>query len=128
MKMLSLKPHLYAGRRLNTGDEFECRGQSDRRLLIALGRAKDAPVVAALLKATVTAALVSEAPVSKRVDITMLRDAEPMYVEVPADADDVDVVCDPVTGLHEDVREYLEISQRTGKPKRAYKRRDMVAE
>lgn len=146
MKMLSLKPHVYAGRRLKTDEEFECRGQSDRRLLIALGRAKDAPVVAALLKArelTPTGVVLTEGdadadlrglprpdnhnrsswvenePVNAQpyVEATTINDSEPVFVEAgdqPRPWSDYEAPA--------------EISPRTGKPKRTYKRRDMVAE
>ena len=41
MLMISLQDHLYGGKRLKSGDKFEVRGQSDARLLKALGRAID---------------------------------------------------------------------------------------
>jgi hypothetical protein len=37
--MVALKPQTYAGRRVAAGAEFTVRGQSDARLLLALGRA-----------------------------------------------------------------------------------------
>lgn len=142
MKMLSLKPHLYAGRRFNAGDEFECRGQSDRRLLMALGRAKDAaPVVAALLKArelTPTGVVLTEG--DAEADLNWLPrpdnhnrsswvENEPVNVEC---ADGPFPVAEPEpdwsVAFTKVMNTPVEISPRTGKPKRTYKRRDMVAE
>ena len=37
--MVALVPLIYAGRRMAAGTEFAVRGQSDARLLLALGRA-----------------------------------------------------------------------------------------
>lgn len=48
--MVTLRAHVYAGRRLNPGDRFEATGQGDASLLKAIGRAevyKPAPVVVA---------------------------------------------------------------------------------
>ncbi len=39
MKMKSLQPHEYAGRKLNAGDEFDCE-EKDVKLLTALQRAE----------------------------------------------------------------------------------------
>ena len=39
IKMISKSSHTYGTRRLKAGDEFEVSGQSDARLLHALGRA-----------------------------------------------------------------------------------------
>lgn len=44
--MVALKPQIYAGRRRAAGALFDARGQSDARLLIALGRADFAPAPA----------------------------------------------------------------------------------
>ena len=41
--MISLKDHIYASRRLRCGAQFSARGQSDARLLVALGRARIDP-------------------------------------------------------------------------------------
>jgi hypothetical protein len=122
MKMLSLKPHVYAGRRLKTDEEFECRGQSDRRLLIALGRAKDAPVVAALLKAT---PMKNVADVDAPAEMTFSQDT-PAFVEWPT-AEQL-APAERAWGEYEAAAVVAEVSPRTGKPKRTYKRRDMVAE
>lgn len=45
VKMISKTAHLYGTRRLQAGDEFEVRGESDARLLLALRRAERAPKI-----------------------------------------------------------------------------------
>lgn len=40
VQMISLKPHVYAGRPLKAGDTFLARGETDARILIAIGKAK----------------------------------------------------------------------------------------
>jgi hypothetical protein len=42
--MISTLPHLYAGKRHAVGDAFEATGRSDAKLLLALGRAVEAPL------------------------------------------------------------------------------------
>lgn len=39
--MTALKSQVYGGRRIKPGDDFEASGQTDARVLKALGRAKD---------------------------------------------------------------------------------------
>lgn len=39
--MVSIAPHIYAGKRLKVGDKFEARGESDARVMRALKRAVD---------------------------------------------------------------------------------------
>lgn len=44
MKLIATKPLLYAGQSLNVGDEFEA-SEKDAKLLKAIRKAEDAPVV-----------------------------------------------------------------------------------
>jgi hypothetical protein len=43
IQMISTQPHLYAGKRWKIGDSFQATGRSDANLMIALGRAVEAP-------------------------------------------------------------------------------------
>lgn len=45
--MITKKPHIYAGKRLALGNEFEVAGRDDARLLEALGRAERKPKIVA---------------------------------------------------------------------------------
>jgi hypothetical protein len=98
MKMVSLKPHVYAGKRLSVGDEFEVSGRSDARLLTAIGRAIVAPPPA------------PEPPAPPPVSRPLARVFVPK-AEAPAVAP---VVAEPDSD--------------EPKPKRTYRRRDLSAE
>lgn len=57
VSMITLKEHVYGGKRLKPDAEFQATGEQDARLLTALGRAKRKPAqqVAALLAAPLAA-------------------------------------------------------------------------
>lgn len=40
IEMVTKQPHLYGGKRLKAGDAFQVSGESDAKLLTALGRAE----------------------------------------------------------------------------------------
>jgi hypothetical protein len=44
IQLLALVPQIYAGRKVAAGSNFIVRGESDARLLIAIGRAASVPV------------------------------------------------------------------------------------
>lgn len=44
IRMISKKPHVYAGKRYQAGDSYDVKGESDRRVLAAVGHADVAPV------------------------------------------------------------------------------------
>lgn len=120
--MISLQAHLYAGKRLKPGDKFDARGESDARLMRALGRAIDytappEPVHVPARKYTppsdtyliATASAVEPLPgsiaePSWKIDVTTLNDTEPTVAD-----------CEPPP---------VEVER----PKRAYRRRDMKAD
>lgn len=102
IKMISLKPHLYASKRLVAGQQFEARGQTDARLMIALGRAEIAPVVAA------------PAPVAPA---SAPRTYRTRAIEAPTDFES------PAPASIEDAAETPAV-----KTTRVYRRRDMKAE
>lgn len=104
--MISLASHVYAGRRLAKGDEFEARGRQDARLLAALGRAE--------------AALPPIATIEPR---PQARQSSAQTAQIPDQMVDIPIA-DPDEGDEPEV----EISPRTGRPKRTYRRRDMTAE
>lgn len=62
IRMISLKPHLYAAKRLAVGAEFEASGETHARLLVALGRAARAELKQEVAQTPATAPVV-EAPV-----------------------------------------------------------------
>lgn len=43
VKLIAKIPHTYGTRRLQAKDEYEAHGESDARLMVALGRAERAP-------------------------------------------------------------------------------------
>ncbi len=105
IRMISLKAHQYAGRRLEKGDEFEARGAGDARLLRLLGWAESAPAPVAQLP-VLTAKVERFDPV-----VIGSMNVEPGATFSDSPAEPVDA--EPSEPI---------------KPKRAYRRRDMVAE
>jgi hypothetical protein len=99
--MIALKPHRYAGQPKERGDVYRVQGAGEYRLIKALGWAEDhiVPAPVAAVFAPFVVEQVEEHP------------AEEAHIEEPV-SDEPEV----------------EISLRTGKPKRQYKRRDMTAE
>jgi hypothetical protein len=124
IRMISTRTHLYAGRRLRAGEQFDARGKRDMRLLEALGRARR--VHADVIPVARPEPLIVAEPVAVV--------AEPVMTE-PEDAELTDAG-DAAEGATEDAPEQAgtepepetEISPRTGRPKRQYRRRDMTAE
>lgn len=115
-KLVTLKPHRFAGRRRNEGDEYEASGQA-MRLSMALGWAAAAPEKIAII------------PVKTAADVlrrTTVREDAP----VPAAAQPTAMVEDSATPSAivpkdepTEVKPVEEI-----KPKRTYTRRDLTAE
>lgn len=67
MKLRTIKPHIFGGKRRRVGDEYEA-GVSDSRLMIALGYAEKAPeaeVFPAYAWPYYNTTSVEEAPVTK---------------------------------------------------------------
>ncbi|MFA7293556.1 MAG: hypothetical protein WC023_15060 [Rhodocyclaceae bacterium] len=81
--MKALKGLVYAGRRLRVGELFEARGESDARVLKAIGSAAVAP--------TPVAVVFKEAPATYR---TRAMVAAPAYQQAPPAAE---TVADPVS-------------------------------
>lgn len=81
--MTAIKDQVYAGRRIKAGAEFEVSGQSDARLLKALGRAKDrapvaptpVPVVSTPRSTYSTRMLAAAAPDTPHVPATLPEDS-----------------------------------------------------
>ena len=119
IRMMSMKDHLYAGKRLKAGDKFVCRGESDARLLRALGRAIDytappEPVHVPAKKYTPPGTYATAAVV-----------AAPEHVFAPP------VVVDTSAAEFDDVPSFIDgghTEDAATKPKRAYRRRDMKAD
>lgn len=98
VRMVTTKSHLYAGKRLQVGAEFDARGSQDARLLKALGRAEKA-----LPSAPAPAPAPSPAPA--------VAPPEPVYQTASVSAADPDAATEP-----------------TKPKRRQYQRRDMTAE
>lgn len=146
IEMVALKPFPYGGKRLKPGQRFEVKGQSDARLLRALDRAADfsppgfvAPpakprkMSAEEINRDVAPSLVVQsAPKSIAETIEMVPQAmlERLggYVgsNVEADSSEADVT--PTDAAPASDEASADVSPRTGKPKRQYRRRDMTSE
>lgn len=106
MNVITLKPHRYKNKQKFPGDKYDFKGRAERRLAIALGwvkRTYDDNVVE-----------VQEVPQAEEVaevvaEVDPAQEVEQVEVTVPADESNVVV----------DV---------TYKPRRTYKRRDMVSD
>lgn len=142
--MIALKPLKYAGARVAKGGKFEVRGQSDARLLAAIGHAKRAvpvahvpvpakPLPAASLKKTVVASVaevIAEAivpPESMPAAGDVVEANHEEQVEAAA-ADDAGDAPAESAEPSEQPADAADLSPRTGKPKRHYRRRDMTGE
>jgi outer membrane biosynthesis protein TonB len=128
--LVSLQRHVYAGRRFKPGDEFEARGQSDARLLIALKRADFAPamqepepqpaaatVAAVELPIAAPVAIEPAPPPDAATDAPSAETAEP----TPTPADDQPAEQPTQAPAETAPAEPV-------KPRRTYRRRDMTAE
>lgn len=136
--MIALKPLKYAGARVAKGGKFEVRGQSDARLLAAIGHAKQAapdarvpaptkPLPAASLKKTVVASVaevVAEAIVPPE-SLPVVDDVAEIESAAADDAGDTPVEAGEPS---EQPADAADLSPRTSKPKRQYRRRDMTSE
>jgi hypothetical protein len=98
VKMVALKSFVYAGKRLQPGAEFEARTGSDARLLKAIKNAGEAPPEPPPAPAPAVRAY-RRRDVPAEVPLALPPAADPIADPAPAD-----------------------------KPKRTYKRRDLVAE
>lgn len=128
IEMVALKPFTYGGKRLKPGQRFEVKGQSDARLLRALDRAADfsppvfiAPLAVKPRRVEVRPAVIETAPaVEPAVSLEVeAPEAEPRAEEAPEPKEKpapVEPEAEP------------DVSLRTGKPKRQYRRRDMTSE
>ncbi len=117
VQMITLKAHVYANKRLTAGERFEATGQSDARLLTALGRATLAPADVP------REALPPAKPEERKLAAKPPAEAKPtpdrlfftrQFAEPPATATTMPGSTEP-TAADE-------------KPKRSYKRKDMTAE
>jgi hypothetical protein len=97
-QLISLKQFRYAGKRLRRGDVFRARTGQDERLLVAIGSAEEH---------------VTPAPVVPPAAAAVVEQARPHFGYAAK------VLASEPAG---------EVSERTGKPKRQYKRRDLTAE
>jgi len=102
IRMKSLKAHTYAGKRLKAGQEFDARGESDKRVLVAI---KAADVVPA---STVAAPALQPEPLKPRAYVRRDQSATEPQASAPAEQ--------PIESGAE------------SKPRRVYRRRDQVAE
>lgn len=150
ISLLALQSQVYAGRRLAAGVEFEARGATDARLLIAIGRADFAPARVGDSAPVVAPTREPVAAPDPLPEPEALVEIKAPAVEAPADPDPIAV--QPVETTAAEVEQQPEpgaepgepaeeqapqaeeqpadadLSPRTGKPKRAYRRRDMQAE
>lgn len=102
MKLIATTRFTYAGKNLRAGDEFEAKDK-DAKLLKAIGRAKDAYFRRDM-----------------RADLNVLPVPSPEYVVVTDE---------PVHAFGSvDGAAYTAAADQPAKPKRKYKRKDMVAE
>jgi hypothetical protein len=110
MNVMTLKQHRYKGKLKNIGDEYDFIGRAQRKLAIALGWVIPAPkyvepakpIVVEKTPAKVEKVVVVEPPVIEE-------EVEEVEVTIPEDESKV-------------------IAEVTYKPRRTYKRRDMVSD
>lgn len=107
--MICTKALPYAGRRLNPGDAFNARGESDARLLAAIGKAVRAPTPIPVAPPVVPSTLTPSVPPI----------AAPEPVSEPATTPAAPAVDTPATDYPSTAQE---------RSKRAYRRRDLTAE
>lgn len=106
--MIARKPIVYAGKRIAKGGRFSARGAQDARLLEAIGHAVKAPVAQVPMPAPFH-------EVRAKPSTYTYRATAPKPI--------AEATVDSASGHTSD-----DVSSRTGKPKRQYKRRDMTAE
>lgn len=111
IRMKSLRAFPYAGRRLQAGEEFDARGESDKRVLVAIKAATVAPRAAPPIEPPAVAP-------RARVRRT---------VEAPVDSTlNAGVVADAATPGQASA-EALSEPEQAAPAKRHYRRRDMTA-
>jgi len=116
MIVRTIKPHVYAGIRRRVGVEYSPRGRTDEKILRALGLVADllpAVPVTRRVRAAAPALVIESAPVLVAPEPAIV-DPQPAEVTPPQA---------PIETAEQTPDEPEPI-----KPKRAYKRRDMVAE
>jgi hypothetical protein len=135
MKLVARKRFKYGGKWREVGDEFDAKS-NDARFLIAIKRAravKESNEVAEPVQAAAKPVVVAPVVVDPVVEVTH---EEPESFDdeqddAPDEANDEIETAEEVEEADdsdESTDEDVEISPRTGKPKRQYRRRDMQAE
>ncbi len=125
VQMITLRAHVYQNKRLAPGTRFEATGQSDARLLAALGRATLAPVdVPREASPAPAPAKAEERKPAAKPTAEAKAESDRLFFtrqfsEPPAAAAATTMPAPPQPGAAVDE----EI-----KPKRAYRRKDMTAE
>jgi hypothetical protein len=109
--MICTKDLLYAGRRLKAGAAFDARGESDARVLVAIGKATRAPAP--------VAAPVTPAPTAVQPRAARGQPAPHPWAPQPAP------VVDQVDTASASAADETASADR---PKRQYRRRDLTAE
>ena len=112
--MICTKDLLYAGRRLKPGAAFNARGESDARVLEAIGKAKRAPVVVPVAAPAT--------PTPTAVQPRVSRGHTPPHPWPPLSAPVVDQVDTVAPNPGGDDTPLADV------PKRQYRRRDLTAE
>ena len=129
--MKAIKPHVYAGKRIAAGQVYEVRGQSDARIMKALGRSADhaeevEPVATPVTSTYSTAAIrPSEALMDLLPSRVVPGDGEHKPAGFAEGGMTADVPSFPDGGL---VQAASLDSTDVPRVKRAYRRRDMKAE
>lgn len=117
--LVALKPLIYGGRRYVPGDEFTARGQSDARVLIAIGKADFATADMAPEPETVRVAVAAPAAAAAPADDAKAVEAAPAQ---------------PAAQTEQPAAEQLELAPDAdapaaeARPRRTYRRRDMQSE
>lgn len=132
--LIARRSFVYAGRRLQTGAEFGARTQSDARLLIAIGHAEFAPEdaeddQAADVQIVAVVETPAPAPAAAVVE-TAAEAAAEVPADPPAQPPAEEPSAEPVaeTAPAAAPADGEDVSPRTGKPRRQYRRRDLTAE
>lgn len=118
VQMIALKPHVYAGRRRNPGDYFLVSGETDARILAAVGNAKRTLFDQSRVEVAVPSVDIDEYVRELPSEVAALN-AEPDPVPAPEPLAVVNV--DPAPEMSEP-----DLTTRRGR--REYRRRDLRAE
>lgn len=119
IRMVSLKSHVYGGKRFQAGDEFTARGKQDAKLLEAVRHAMRVPAPVAAIEGPVyqTKVVVAEPVVEPVAEAVVESAAEPEVI----------LIFDEAPVVAEEAPTFVEEPQPV-KQKRTYKRRDLTAE